>query len=88
MTKAVEVITSLQRRRRWVACGEGADRCCGAGAGRDRFRGCAGGGDSREPIVSLAAGVVPAGASTCIFTGGSIARAGSGTGFAGDGWRD
>ena len=30
MTKAVEVITSVQRRRRWSRGGEGTD-CCGGG---------------------------------------------------------
>jgi hypothetical protein len=51
MTKAVEVITSVQRRPALVAGGEGADCCSDAGAGRKRLRGRPRGWDIGSPGV-------------------------------------
>ena len=90
MTKAVEVITSVQRRRRWSRAEKERIVAAALEPGAVCFRGCPGGRDSHEPIVSLAAGAVPVGVTACIFPGGDITRAGSGiaAAFAGDRRRD
>src|SRR5262245_30984198 len=54
MTKAIEVITSVQRRRRWSKP-EKEQICCGGdGAGRQRVRNSSRGWDPHEPIVPVA----------------------------------
>jgi hypothetical protein len=61
MTKTeVEVITSVQRRRRWSRAEK--DRCCGDGARSDCFRGGLSCRDPCEPVVSVATiAIVPEG---------------------------
>jgi len=59
MTKTeVEVITSVQRRRRWTRAEKERIVATAMESGAGRIRGGSGGGDSCKPIASVAAAAV------------------------------
>ena len=88
MTKAVEVITSVQRRRRWSWAEKERIVAAALEPGAVASEVARAAGISHEPIVPLAAGTVPAGVTAWVLSGGGIARAGIGIAAAGDRWRD